>query len=203
MAGGLDIWGSWAHEDHPKTRHHCSGGGLHIIVLKHVGSRSWLWPCTAPFASWNCILKALSPCILATKTVRFWTSRVAWVQVKRRNSDLLQYGAARHWLPYRLWRELSAQPQSGYRQSASLAALGTVWLEQLQVSLFQVFQTATMLEQTPHSSSCWRKTLVLHSLKLYCATLILPNHLPLSQGSDQIRAESSAPGGIDLSLLSM
>jgi len=28
-----------------------------------------------------------------------------------------------------------------------------------------------------------KKTLVLHSLKLYCTTLIPPDHLPLSQGS--------------------
>lgn len=76
MARGLDIWGYWGHGDHRKTRHQCSGGGPHIFILKHAGSRSGLWSCTAPLltgtspwkhwalASWQPKLWGFEPLVL-------------------------------------------------------------------------------------------------------------------------------------------
>ena len=130
MARGSDIPG-----DSPRTRCQDRGGGPHIFSLKHAADGSGVWPSTAPFAYLNCILKTISPCIMAAKTVRYWTSCAVQAQEENRNSDFLWFGAARHWLPYGWWREPSAQPQSGFRQGATLAALGSVWFEQLQVSL--------------------------------------------------------------------
>lgn len=57
-----------------------------------------------------------------------------------------------------------------------------------------VFQTTTVLEWAPGTSRSWRESLVLHSLKLYCVTLMPPSHLPLSQGSGWSPRKSSDLG---------
>lgn len=129
MARSLDIQGSQDHGDSPRTR--CQGRGDGPISsawsMLEVG---WgFGTAQYPLLYLNNILKTLRILTMVAKTVRCWTSCGVWVQAERRNSDFLWYGAARCWLPYGWWRELSAQPQTGCRQGASLAALGSVWFD--------------------------------------------------------------------------
>lgn len=102
----------------------CRGGDTCVFTTE-IQTLAWTQHNSALTSTYlNCIL---SPPLTPDKTVlRFWTS---WVSEFLQRGEMEWCGVARHWLPYRWWRELCAELQSGCRQGASLAALGSVWFD--------------------------------------------------------------------------